>query len=103
MPENLKILHCANNKIRLLDNLPNSLIKLFCSENPIESIDFLPASLKILHCELYQNPYKKTITNFSNYFNFLPIGLEKLYCEEDTMDIISIQKKYPNIKINNYS
>ena len=86
----------------MLDNLPNSLIKLYCSENPLESIDFLPASLKILHCELYQNPYKKTIQDFTNYFNLLPGGLEKLYCEEDTVDIIKLQKKYPNLKINNY-
>jgi Leucine-rich repeat (LRR) protein len=53
-------LDCSYNKIRSLDNLPNSLIVLDCSYNQIINLDIIPTSLIELRC------YYNKITSLDN-------------------------------------
>jgi len=48
--KNLQILHCSNNYLTSLDNLPPNLQLLYCSDNQLTSLDYLPTSLQELYC-----------------------------------------------------
>lgn len=69
LPEQLKILNCANCNLTKLNNLPSNLKELTCSSNHIESLDNLPCGLKILYCR----------NNKITYLDYLPESLEILF------------------------
>ena len=62
---NLKILHCYDNKIIQLDNLPQNLKELYCQDNKITQLDNLPQNLEKLCCNLNK------ITKLNNLPNSL--------------------------------
>ena len=50
LPNNLKDLHCAGNKLTDLPTLPDSLESLVCFDNRLRTLPKLPKSLAVLIC-----------------------------------------------------
>ncbi len=46
----IEYLHCSNNNLTSLSNLPPNLKRIDCNDNKIDSLPKLPLSLKILNC-----------------------------------------------------
>ena len=71
LPQTLEYLDCSNNQITQLDNLPELLDQLKCPGNQITQLDNLPEKVNYVLC--IQNPLKyefePTIKNIRNYIN----------------------------------
>jgi hypothetical protein len=72
MPPQLIVtkLYCANNYLKSLPKLPDSLTVLYCSGNQLTTLPELPASLTVLEC------YNNQLTNLP----VLPDSLIRLNC-----------------------
>jgi hypothetical protein len=66
----LSELFCQNNKLRLLPELPTSVIMLMCQDNELSELPALPVGLKTLDCSNNQ------LTELPD----LPVGLTDLRC-----------------------
>jgi len=72
---NLQTLHCHNNQLTSLDNLPPNLQKLNCSNNQLIFLENLPSNLQALHC------HNNQLTSLDN----LPPNLQELRCDHNQL------------------
>lgn len=85
LPDSIRILHCAEIKLRYLPKyLPYNLQQLICYENNLTSLPALPPSLQVLNCSSNQ------LTSLPS----LPITLQKLHCSSNQLESI------PNLPYN---
>jgi hypothetical protein len=73
--KNLLILNCPNNKLTILSELPNTLIKLYCWLNQLTKLPKLPDTLIKLNCSY----------NLLTTLPKLPDTLIQLYCNNNQL------------------
>ena len=83
---NLQILHCSNNYLTSLDNLPPTLQELDCFNNQLTSLNNLPSQLQNLDCSHNQ------LTSLENF----PPTLQTLYCHSN--QLTSLKNLPPNLQ-----
>ena len=106
LPTTLQILNCANNRLKVLenlhegllelycwwndlvnlDNLPTTLVKLRCCHNSLEHLNYLPPGLRVLYC----------LWNKLNRLDFLPVGLRTLACGSNPLQ--ELRNLPPNLR-----
>lgn len=83
LPEELKVLNCAGNRLALLPNLLQGLTTLDCCENQLTSLPNLPERLEHLYLS----------RNMLAYLPDLPQSLKILSCNEN--QLIELPKLLP--------
>ncbi len=93
LPENLRILNCADNRLTFLPDLPTNLTFLNCSWNDLDHLPFLPESLRTLIC---QHNMFRTLPR-------LPRNLLRLNCRNNPLTfpiIIPTSVQYTDLREN---
>jgi len=96
--KNLKTLFCDNNKLTLLNNLPQNLENLFCVDNQLTCLPTLPQNLEELYCNDNQlsllpnlSENLKILCCYNNQLTCLPTlpqNLEELYCINNQLHVL---------------
>jgi len=71
----LRILHCSNNLLTSIDNLPRYIKYIYCSNNKIECINNLPAKLEGLFCT----------NNKIRYIKYFPLYMSRIFCGKNLL------------------
>jgi hypothetical protein len=76
--KHLRVIHCSNNRLTSIDNLPDNIEFIFCSNNRITCINNLPFWLSGLFCN----------NNRIQYIKELPPYLLRLFCNKNQLTSI---------------
>ena len=83
LPQKLEVLHCNNQYLLDLENLPTTLIELRCSHNHIQTLDISKLN-KLRVLEISDNI-------FSELEN-IPDSLEELYCDNNNIRNLNLRE-----------
>jgi phosphate transport system substrate-binding protein len=88
----LELLDCADNNLKVLPPLPDSVTRLYCYENEIGELPVLPKSLERFDCD----------DNYITFLPDLPEGLIYLSCNENQLeDLPKLPQSLEQLYCNN--